>query len=153
MPKGIHTIELNVPIEKVWHFVSDMDRWAPLVPGYIEHKKLNGKQSTWKFESDIGIMKKLIHMKIDIKEWTKPSQVRFDLTGINEKFSGEGYFQAEKLSETKTKMVGCLDITAKGMMAPMVNPALKTIVPKTTKELSEAIAAKIGGNDTLTSND
>ena len=38
MPSGTHVTELDIPIDKVWDFVSDMNRWAPLVPGYIEHE-------------------------------------------------------------------------------------------------------------------
>jgi hypothetical protein len=40
-------------------------------------------------------------------------------------------------------MTGYLDITAKGAMGPMINSILKTFVPKTAFELSEAIAAEI----------
>ena len=83
MPSGTHTTELDLPIEKVWDFVKDMDRWAPLVPGYIEHEIINDKQSTWTFKGDIGIMQKTVKLQIDITEWTEPSLVTFDLTGLN----------------------------------------------------------------------
>lgn len=36
-----------------------------------------------------------------------------------------------------------LDITAKGMMGPMVNTILKSFVPQTAKVLTEAIGNKI----------
>ncbi len=41
MCSHIHRIEVNAPIPIVWKFVSSIDRWAPLVPGYIEHEILN----------------------------------------------------------------------------------------------------------------
>ncbi|WP_368072788.1 hypothetical protein [Bacillus sp. FJAT-27225] len=50
-----------------------------------------------------------------------PTRVTFDLTGLSEKFAGNGYFEAEKLDEGSTRMTGCLDITARGAKAPMVN--------------------------------
>ncbi|MGN7388940.1 CoxG family protein [Sporosarcina sp. SAFN-015] len=143
MPSGTHTTELDLPIEKVWDFVKDMDRWAPLVPGYIEHEIINDKQSTWTFKGDIGIMQKTVKLQIDITEWTEPSLVTFDLTGLNENFAGNGYFKAEAISDSKTVMHGNLDITAKGVMGPMVNAILKSFVPKTAQDLTKAIAEEI----------
>lgn len=143
MPSGTHTTELDIPIEKVWDFVSDMNRWAPLVPGYIEHEILNDKQSTWTFKGDIGIMQKTVKLQIDITEWSEPSLVTFDLTGLNENFAGNGYFKAVAISDSKTEMTGNLDITAKGVMGPMVNAILKSFVPKTATDLTKAIAEEI----------
>ncbi|RED57057.1 CoxG family protein [Cohnella phaseoli] len=143
MPNGIHTIELPVAIDKIWNFVSDMNKWAPLVPGYIEHEILSDRQSTWAFKGDLGFMKKTVKLKIDIKEWIEPTKVTFDLTGLSDNFGGNGYFEAETVDDNTTKMTGCLDITAKGAMGPMVNTILKTFVPKTAQELSEAIANRI----------
>lgn len=143
MPNGTHSLELDLPIEKIWDFVSDMNSWAPLVPGYIEHEILSETQSTWTFKGDIGIMQKTVKLKIDITEWKEPSLVTFDLTGLNENFAGNGYFKAVPLSDAKTEMIGNLDITAKGLMGPMINTILKNFVPKTAEELTNAIAEEI----------
>lgn len=143
MPAGTHTIELDVGINQIWEFVSDMDKWAPLVPGYIEHEIINENQSTWTFKGDIGIMQKTVKLQIDITEWREPTLVTFDLTGLNENFGGDGYFEAEAIGDDKTKMTGHLDITAKGMMGPMINTILKNFVPKTAEELTEAVGNKI----------
>jgi carbon monoxide dehydrogenase subunit G len=143
MSSHVHEIKLNVPIQNVWEFVSIMDQWAPLVPGYIEHEILNTIESTWKFKTDIGIMKKKIHLKVVITDWIPPKKVTFDLIGINEKFNGNGYFEAIALDESHTLMKGCLDITAEGVMAKMVNPILNTSVPELTTELTNAVGQKI----------
>ncbi|MBY0121773.1 CoxG family protein [Bacillus sp. S/N-304-OC-R1] len=143
MPTGTHTKDLDVSIERIWDFVKDMDKWAPLVPGYIEHDILNERQSTWVFKGDIGIMQKTVKLKIDITEWIEPTRVTFKLSGLNENFSGNGYFEAESLPDHTTKMIGNLDITAGGMMGPMINAILKSFVPKTAEELTEAIGNKI----------
>ncbi|MGM9924846.1 MAG: CoxG family protein [Bacillus sp. (in: firmicutes)] len=143
MPSGIHQIEIDLPIEKIWDFVKDMNNWAPLVPGYITHEILNDKQSTWEFKGDLGIMKKKVRLQIDIKEWIEPTTVTFDLQGLNENFSGDGYFQAEAINDNKTLMTGYLDINAAGKMGPMINVILKKFVPQTATDLTEAIASKI----------
>lgn len=149
MPSGIHQLELDIPIENVWSFVSDMDKWAPLVPGYMEHIIINDRQSTWKFKGDLGFVQKTVSLKIDITEWREPTMVTFDLTGLNENFKGNGYFEAKVISARETKITGCINITAKGMMGPMINSILKSFVPKTTMELTEAIAVKIVDKETV----
>lgn len=143
MPSGTHEVVLDLSIDKIWDFVSEMDKWAPLVPGYIEHEIINDKQSTWTFKGDIGIMQKTVKLQVDIKDWIEPTTVTFDLTGLNENFAGNGYFEAEALSDNQTKMTGNLDITAKGMMGPMINAILKNFVPDTAKDLTDRIAEEI----------
>ncbi|MBY7144266.1 SRPBCC family protein [Virgibacillus sp. NKC19-3] len=143
MPSGMHQIELDIPIENVWSFVSDMDKWAPLVPGYVDHKMISHKQSTWTFKGNIGVMEKVVSLKIDIIEWQAPTRVTFHLTGVNENVTGDGYFEASTVKGRRTKMTGYLDITAKGMMSPMINPVLKTLVPKKGKQLTEAIGRRM----------
>ncbi|WP_226036667.1 CoxG family protein [Aquibacillus saliphilus] len=143
MPSGTHEVQLNLSIDSIWNFISEMNNWAPLVPGYIEHQILSETQSTWKFKGDIGIMQKKVSLQIDITKWQEPDLVTFDLKGLNENFAGNGYFKAEAISDTQTKMTGNLDITAAGMMGPMINPILKSFVPKTATELTDNIANKL----------
>lgn len=143
MPAGTHSITVPVNIDKIWEFVSDMNNWAPLVPGYIEHEILSDMESTWAFKGDLGFMKKTVKLKIDIKEWNEPTGVTFDLTGMSDNFKGGGYFRAEAISENETIMTGNLDITAGGMMGPMINQILVKFVPQTAEELTVAIVNKI----------
>ncbi|WP_186579593.1 CoxG family protein [Aquibacillus kalidii] len=143
MPSGSHQVEVNASVDTIWDFVSDMNKWAPLVPGYVEHTILSENQSTWKFKGDVGVVKKTVSLQIDITEWQKPNKVMFNLKGLNENFVGKGFFEAEVLSETTTKMTGNLDITAKGMLGPMANNILRSFLPKTTVEFTDAIANKL----------
>jgi len=149
MPSGLHEMKVDLPIEKVWSFISDMNNWAPLVPGYLEHDILNDRQSTWKFIGEIGVVQKTVHLKIDITKWQAPSKVTFNLAGLNENFKGNGYFEARAIDVRQTEITGYLDITAKGLMGPMINSVLKSLVPKTTKELTEATAYKMVDVETV----
>lgn len=143
MPAGTHLVSVPLNINTIWEFVQDMNNWAPLVPGYIEHEIINENESTWAFKGDLGFMKKTVKLKIDIKEWNDPSGVIFDLTGMSDNFKGGGYFKAEAVSENETTMIGNLDITAGGMMGPMINQILVKFVPQTAQELTDNIVAKL----------
>ncbi|MFC0273710.1 CoxG family protein [Metabacillus herbersteinensis] len=142
MPNYAHKVSIDLPIQSVWSFVSVMDHWAPLVPGYMNHEIINEKESTWKFKSDLGVMKKKVHLKVEIISWEEPTKVTFNLTGINEKFVGSGYFEAQAIDSKNTVVTGCLDITAEGTISKMVNSILNKNLPEMTKELTEAVAAK-----------
>ena len=143
MPQGTHTVEVPLDIHTIWEFVHDMNKWAPLVPGYIDHEILSERQSTWAFKGDLGFMKKTVKLQIDIKEWNEPSEVIFDLKGLSDNFNGGGYFRAEVIDEKTTRMSGHLDITAGGMMGAMVNQILIKFVPQTAQELTDAIVDKL----------
>lgn len=149
MPSGIHQTKLNIPIEHVWSFVRDMNKWAPLVPGYMEHEILNDRQSTWKIKGDVGIMQKTVCLKIDITEWQEPTKVTFNLSGLNENVKGSGYFEAKELNGRQTNITGYMAIAAKGLKGSMINPILKSFVPKTAKGLTEAIAKEMGRVETV----
>ncbi|MBP1971291.1 carbon monoxide dehydrogenase subunit G [Virgibacillus natechei] len=149
MPSGIHQVEMNIPIENVWSFVSDMNNWAPLVPGYAEHEILSDRQSTWKFRGDVGVIHKTVDLKIDITKWLEPTTVCFDLVGLNENFKGDGYFKAKVINGRQTEMTGYIDITAKGVMGPMINSVLRTLVAKKAKQLTEAVANQAAKMETV----
>lgn len=53
-----------------------IDKWAPLVSGYIEHQIISDRQSTWSFKGDLGFVKKTVKLRIDITEWTEPTRVK-----------------------------------------------------------------------------
>ncbi|MFO1442562.1 SRPBCC family protein [Bacillus sp. Bva_UNVM-123] len=146
MPSYSHHLEVDAPIYSVWKFVSNIDNWAPLVPGYMNHQILNENESTWSFKSDIGFMKKKIELKVKITSWQEPTKVTFNLVGLNEKLDGHGYFLAEALTNSKSLITGFLDIKAEGMMAKMANTILNASLPEVTAELTEAVGAKIEEN-------
>ncbi|MGA9225385.1 MAG: SRPBCC family protein [Mesobacillus sp.] len=143
MPVGMHEITMDIPIEEVWDFVKDMDNWAPLLPGYINHEKLREHESNWTFKETVGILKKKISLHVTIKEWIEPTMVTFDLKGINENLTGNGYFKAEALNKSRTKMTGYLEMVAEGALASVMNAVMKNSLPKSGEELTTAIAEKL----------
>lgn len=143
MPSEIQHVELDIPIEVIWDFIRDENNWAPLVPGYIYHEKVNDRQITWEFKSDLGIMKKKVTLVIDIKEWDEPSRVSFELKRSNEKYLGEGYFEAKAINRNKTKLTGFLEINATGPMGSLANSLFKKAVQKSDEEVAAAISSKL----------
>lgn len=144
MPSANHQIKLESPLEHVWKFVSDFDNWAPLVKGYHSHHKLNVQQSIWTLKGEIGHIRKTSKINLDIVECIPYEQIIFQVKGITENVNGHGSFSAEKLTENTTLVTGHLSIKASGLIGPMINPLIHTILPKQLKELAESMRSQIG---------
>ncbi|RDW16918.1 SRPBCC family protein [Oceanobacillus arenosus] len=142
MVHGLHQVRLEMPIERVWEFISDVNNWAPLVPGYIEHEIINNQRSIWKLHGD-GVIRKTVNLKVDIIEWNKPTDIAFRLSRLNEASIGTGYFKAITLTDFTVEMSGYLNISLKGIIGQMVNPVLNTVIPTVGKEFTEKVAAKM----------
>ncbi|WP_226666570.1 CoxG family protein [Metabacillus litoralis] len=143
MPSELHQIRVSLPIRSIWNFVSVMDNWAPLVPGYIDHETINNTDSIWTFKSDFGLIKKKVELRVEITKWEEPNKVTFNLYGLNEKISGHGYFLAEEISSQETLMNGFLDLSSEAAMSKMINAKLKKNIKEMTQDLTKSIASKI----------
>ena len=142
MPRALHNGEIALNDEVVWEFLKDYNNWAPLVSGYIGHDVQSDSQFTWIFSADLGFTKKTIKLQVDISELVSPTDVKFQLKGLSDNFSGNGYFKTAAKAEA-TEITGCLDLSAGGMMGMMINSVLESFMPKMTKELIEAISSKL----------
>ncbi|KSU62868.1 hypothetical protein AS034_12280 [[Bacillus] enclensis] len=143
MANGFHEKLVDASIDKVWDLVSDLEKWAALVPGYMEHTIISDAESEWKFKVDAGLFKKKIHAKVEIKEWIKPNKVSFTLTGLNEKFSGSGSFEASRLSTYETIVRGKLSIRPDSSMGKLITPIIERMVPDMTRELTNNVSDEI----------
>lgn len=143
MPSEMQQIEIAIPIHVIWDFIRDANNWAPLVPGYIQHEQISDSIITWEFKSELGIMKKKISLVINIKEWNEPKRVCFELRRTNEKYIGEGYFEAQALNKNKTLVTGFLEINASGALGSLANSLFKNALPKSTDEVAVAISSKL----------
>ncbi|HWL23589.1 MAG TPA: SRPBCC family protein [Ureibacillus sp.] len=142
MATGTHTVELPVDIKVVWDYVSDLEKWATAVPAYKEHEIINEEESIWTFEGNVKGIKKTIQAQVNITEWNEPSNIKFELTGISDKFTGSGHFTAEEVNG-KTIMTCTVEVNAGGISGAVLTPIIKWAVPKVTTRLTESIARKI----------
>ena len=143
MPSKKHSIIVHANAKKVWDFVRSMNNWAPLVPGYVNHKIINDTVSTWEFKIDMGLFKKKIEMKVTILEWKEPTKVTFDLEGINDHFKGNGYFMVEVKDANYTKMTGYLEINSTGTFPTITNNLMEPKLEEIAEELTIAVSKAI----------
>ncbi|GAA0363740.1 CoxG family protein [Bacillus horti] len=143
MPSGTYTTTIPMPVHKVWSFVKDVNNWAPLVPGYQGHEQIDENTFNWTFKVDVGFFKREVQLQIKFTDWQELTKISYNLNGITDQFSGEGYFEFKAKGQDSTQLEGYLELTAKGAMASMINSFLKSAVPQMVEELSKEIAEKI----------
>ena len=90
MPEVEYTTVVNLPREKVWDFVKDMNNWAPFLTGYQKHEIVNETDSIWTLKGDVGVLARTVELRAHITEWNGPERVAFTLAGINELVDGGG---------------------------------------------------------------
>ena len=142
MATGTHTVDIPVDVQAVWDYVSDLEKWATTVPAYKEHEIINDKQSIWTFEGSVKGIKKTIQAQVDITEWNEPSNIKFELKGLSDNFTGSGQFTAED-GNGKTTMTCTVNVHAGGLTGAVLTPIIKWAVPKVASRLTESIARKI----------
>ncbi|WP_338472915.1 SRPBCC family protein [Niallia sp. XMNu-256] len=142
MATGIHTVEVPVDVQAVWDYVSDLEKWATTVPAYKEHKIINDKESIWTFEGSVKGIKKTIRAQVNITEWNEPSNIKFEIKGLSDNFTGSGQFTAEEVNG-KTIMTCTVEVHAGGLSGAVLSPIIKWAVPKVATRFTESIANKI----------
>lgn len=134
---------IDAPIEWVWEYVKDFSHWAPLVPGYVNHKIINSRESNWGFTTDLAIVKKKIEFRLEILSINAPKSMTFAVNGTNEGFTGHGDIELKKMKSNRTFVTANIDLQATGPLARMIKPLLKSNPPKITNEFKEEVTARI----------
>lgn len=131
-----HTFKtvVKIPIETVWVFLNSMDDWKEVIPGYISHEIQSNQVSIWQIKSNFGMIKKKIVFKAEVMDWVEYERISFRLTGISDKFNGQGYIQTIKLSNHKTSMAVSFELTAEGSLAKLIKPFMKNSIPELSEE-------------------
>lgn len=142
MAIGTHTVAVPVDVKTIWDYVSDFEKWATTIPAYKEHEIINNRQSIWTFEGSVKGIKKTIQAQVDITEWNEPSNIKFQLKGLSDNFSGIGHFTVEEVND-EAIMTCTVEVRAGGLSGAVLTPFIKMSIQKVTTRLTETIARKI----------
>lgn len=142
MAQASHSIQIPVSQDKVWSFISKIEKWATLVPAYKEHKEVDAQTSIWTFEGNFKGLSKKVELEIKIVELNEPTNIKFEIKGLSDNFSGGGEFKAEA-KDGGTYMTGTVEINAGGLSGAILTPAIKVLLPKVTTRLTEKIGRTI----------
>ena len=143
MPEVQREMMVALPIEQVWEFLADMNNWAHDMPNYCGHEMTSETESIWRLKGEIGPLTREMEAKVDILEWVEQSRVKFTLEGVYEPFKAGGQLGITAHGPTQTKLVFDLELAAKGLMAPVLNPLLGKMAPGWCDQFIAALGADL----------
>ena len=124
MPSAEHEVHLQASIDDVWAVAGDIDCWAPLMTGYIDHEKLSEMESLWTIKG-VGPMSKTVTFQVKIIESVRPSTLRISLRATNANIEGEGCLSAQPTGPDSSLMKVSLNLRPAGAMAPILDALMK----------------------------
>lgn len=143
MPDVRHSVVVEAPLPTTWAFVRDMQNWAELVPGFEDMTTSSDTDSEWKVRGDVGILTKLVTLVVHVDEWVEQSHVNFSMVCREEPLTAKGSLTAAALDEGRTSLDFALEATAGGMLGPVVNALLKTVMPRMASDFAGSIKREI----------
>ena len=143
MPSVEHTAVVNAPIQDVWQYLEDMSNWAPYLKGYQKHEKINDRESIWTLKGDVGVLCRIVEIKIIITEWLEMQKIAFELEGITEKVIGKGTFVPSAKSSDITELFFEFYISAIGLIGPVANVLMKPMLKPVAADMGESIKKDI----------
>jgi len=143
MPSDVYTKQIDAPIDELWKTVSNLDNWATLMPGYVEHEVISEREGKLVFLGDFGIVKKNVTLQIEDIQRNALEKISFKLIGVGEGVNGSGSYTLEKVTEGSTNVTCQFEMAGSGFMGAMVNNILKSFVPQVTKQLVEGINDRV----------
>jgi len=143
MPSVEHTALVNAPIEVVWKYLENMSNWAPFLEGYQKHEEINDKESIWTLKGDMGVLARVVQIKITITEWIDFKKIAFEIEGITERVAGGGTFIPTAKSPDSTELFFEFTIKAGGLIGPVANVLMKPMLKPVATNMGNSIKEEI----------
>lgn len=143
MPSVEHTAIVNAPMEVVWKYLETMSNWAPYLEGYQKHEEINDKESIWTLKGDMGVLARVVQIKITITEWVDFEKIAFEIEGITERVSGGGTFIPTAKTEDTTELFFEFTIKAGGLIGPVANVLMKPMLKPVATNMGNSIKEDI----------
>lgn len=143
MPEVQREVTVPLPIAQVWEFIADMNNWAHDMPGYCGHEMKSETESFWRLKGEIGPLNREMEVAVLISEWVEQTRVKFSMEGLYEPFKAGGQLSITADGPAQTQLVFELELAAKGLMAPVINPLLGKMAPGWCDQFTAALTAHL----------
>ncbi|MBW1900841.1 MAG: SRPBCC family protein [Deltaproteobacteria bacterium] len=143
MPSVEHTALVNAPMEVVWKYLETMSNWAPYLEGYQKHEEISDTESIWTLKGDLGVLSRVVQIKITITEWVDFEKIAFEIEGITERVNGGGTFIPTAKSADTTELFFEFTIKAGGLIGPVANVLMKPMLKPVAANMGNSIKEEI----------
>jgi len=140
------TVVIDAALADVWNYVSDIQRWAALMPGMRECEVIDESDSKWTIKVGVGGLVRTVRVNVHVDQWDGPERVFFSYKLDGDPVQGGGTYVAKSIGPGQTEIVLKVRVEGGGPMAPMWEamgkPLLPTLARGFANQLKESIEAE-----------
>lgn len=142
------TIDLDVPVEKAWDFLIDIDKFSTCLPGIDEVKRIDDKTFDGIITATVGPISGQFNFRSTILESRPPEQmiVRTEGTDTVTKsaVNADMTVDLRRLSESKSQMDYKADVKIKGRLGILGDMVLRATATLILQEFTKRLHKGLG---------
>jgi len=136
-------VTIAAPINAVWDFVSDIERWAALMPGMQACEVIDPDHSRWVLKVGVGGLVRTVKVNVAVASWDGPGAVDFSYALEGDPVRGGGTYRALATSPDATAVILQVQVVGSGPLAPMWEAMGRPLLPQLANAFAERLRDRI----------
>lgn len=137
------TVVIDAAIGAVWDYVSDIQRWAALMPGMRECEVIDANDSKWTIKVGVGGLVRTVKVNVHVDQWDGPGRVLFSYKLDGDPVQGGGTYTARPVGPNQTEIALQVRVEGGGPMAPMWEAMGKPLLPQLARGFANQLKTEI----------
>src|ERR687891_902534 len=141
-------IDLDVPVQKAWDFLIDINKFSTCLPGIDEVKQIDDKTFDGIISAAVGPISGKFNFRSTILESRPPEQMLVRTEGTDSvtksAVNADMTVDLQKLSEEKTQMEYKADVKIKGRLAILGDMVLRATATLILQEFARRLHKGLG---------
>jgi uncharacterized protein len=142
------TIDLEVPVQKAWDFLIDINKFSTCLPGIDEVKQIDDKTFDGVISATVGPISGKFNFRSTILESRPPEQMVVRTEGTDSvtksTINADMTVDLRSLSETKSRMDYKADVQVKGRLAILGDMVLRATATLILQEFTRRLHKALG---------
>jgi len=140
MPEASLETYFNLPLTKVWEFISDLNKIASCLR-FVGGVEKTSDSLIWKVKVPMSITTRTSVLKSEVTEIEEKRSLSWIARGEHLQWGGR--FELEEIEEKKTRAKIKLEVTGFGPMATIINPTAALQIKNQLKFFVEQLKKRI----------
>lgn len=143
MIEAEQTLSIDTAIDNVWDYVSDIRKWANLMPGCRSCTIVDANNSRWVLKVGVGGLLRTVNVLVHVDQWDGPERVNFSYNLEGDPVKGSGSYAASRTSTLQTEVTFRVRVEGSGPLAPMWEAMSRPLLPQLAKAFARKLKADI----------
>ncbi len=142
MIETTQSVTIAAPIDAVWAYARDVERWAEIMPGYQQCDIADEDNSRWVLKVGVGGLVRTVKVQVHVDRWAGPEAVDFSFKLEGDPVGGGGSYRAAA-ADGGTDVTLHVQVVGEGPMAPMWEAMGGPMLPKFARSFAEQLQGRI----------